>query len=92
MHQLASKWYLPASLHVPNGASPLDMPEPKQSGTLAELIKLALETLPEPECRHVRIECGETFLGYEAIRYAYYSVYFPLPRASEEDNGSADSL
>lgn len=61
-------------------------------GTLAELIKLALETLPEAECRHVRIECGDTFLGYEAIRYAYYSVYFPLPRVGDRESPNCDVI
>lgn len=80
VYQLASKWHLPASLHVPAGSSHPGAPESVQHGTLAALIKLALETLPPPVCWHVRIECGELFLGYEAIRHAYYSVYFPLTR------------
>jgi hypothetical protein len=80
VHQFAAKWNLPASLHVPGATSHPAMPERIVPGTLAELIRLAQETLPEPVRRRVRIECGEMFLGYEAIRRAYYSVYFPLPR------------
>ena len=77
MHHPAFTWTQPATLHIRPGASGPGAVALTRIGTLADLIRWAMETLPPPERRHMRIEYGDTYLGPEAIALAYRRYDFP---------------